>query len=60
VRSFVTGVKDHRPDLKQLVWILTVTADRAVPIAHRVLDGNTSDVDQAQRLATPPPTAGTR
>jgi transposase len=35
--------KDHRPDLKQLVWILTVTADGAVPIAHRVLDGNTSD-----------------
>jgi hypothetical protein len=23
--------KDHRPDLKQLVWILTVTADGAVP-----------------------------
>jgi transposase len=35
--------KDHRPDLKQLVWILTVTADGAVPIAHRVVDGNTSD-----------------
>jgi transposase len=35
--------KDHRPDLKQLVWILTVTADGAVPIAHRVADGNTSD-----------------
>ena len=35
--------KDHRPDLKQLVWILTVTADGAVPLAHRVVDGNTSD-----------------
>jgi transposase len=35
--------KDHRPDLKQLVWILTVSADGAVPIAHRVADGNTSD-----------------
>ena len=35
--------KDHRPDLKQLVWILTVTADGAVPIAHRVADGNTND-----------------
>ena len=35
--------KDHRPDLKQLVWILTVSADGAVPIAHRVVDGNTSD-----------------
>jgi transposase len=35
--------KDHRPDLKQLVWILTVTADGAVPITHRVVDGNTND-----------------
>ena len=35
--------KDHRPDLKQLVWILTVTADGAVPIAARTLDGNTTD-----------------
>ena len=25
--------KDHRPDLKQLLWILTVSADGAVPIA---------------------------
>jgi transposase len=35
--------KDHRPDLKQLVFILTVTADGAVPIAHRVEHGNTED-----------------
>lgn len=35
--------KDHRPDLKQLVWTLTVSADGAVPIAYRVDDGNTSD-----------------
>jgi len=35
--------KDHRPDLKQLVWILTVTADGAVPITYRVADGNTVD-----------------
>jgi len=35
--------KDHRPDLKQLVWILTVAADGAVPLAHRVVDGNTED-----------------
>lgn len=35
--------KDHRADLKQLVWVLTVTADGAVPIAHRVESGNTSD-----------------
>lgn len=36
--------KDHRPDLKQLVWMLTVTADSAVPITFRVADGNTADV----------------
>ncbi len=36
--------KDHRPDLKQLVWMLTVTADGAVPIAFHVADGNTADV----------------
>ena len=35
--------KDHRPDLKQLVFILTVAADGAVPIAHRLADGNTTD-----------------
>lgn len=35
--------KDHRPDLKQLVWILTITADGAVPIAYRLADGNTED-----------------
>lgn len=35
--------KDHRPDLRQLVWILTVTADGAVPLAHRVVSGSTTD-----------------
>ncbi|MBA3358760.1 MAG: IS1634 family transposase [Thermoleophilaceae bacterium] len=35
--------KDHRPDLKQLMLTLTVSADGAVPLAHRVLDGNASD-----------------
>ena len=35
--------KDHRPDLKQLVWILTVSADGAVPVHVRVCDGNTTD-----------------
>ncbi len=35
--------KDHRPDLRQLVWILTVSADGAVPIAYRVESGNTND-----------------
>jgi transposase len=35
--------KDFRPDLKQLLFILTISADRAVPIAYRVADGNTPD-----------------
>ncbi len=35
--------KDHRPDLKQLVWILTVAGDGAVPLAYRLADGNTTD-----------------
>lgn len=37
--------KDYRPDLKQLLWILTVTGDGAVPVHYRVADGNTSDVE---------------
>ncbi|GAA4382618.1 IS1634 family transposase [Agromyces bauzanensis] len=35
--------KDFRPDLKQLLFILTISADGAVPIAYRVADGNTVD-----------------
>ena len=35
--------KDHRPDLKQLLYILTISADGAIPIAYRVADGNTPD-----------------
>lgn len=35
--------KDHRPDLKQLLCVLTICADGAVPIAFRVEDGNTAD-----------------
>ena len=35
--------KDFRPDLKQLLFILTISADGAVPIAYRVADGNTTD-----------------
>jgi len=35
--------KDHRPDLKQLVFGLNVTADGAVPISHGVYSGNRSD-----------------
>ncbi|MGH9069345.1 MAG: IS1634 family transposase [Acidimicrobiales bacterium] len=35
--------KAHRGDLKQLVEILTVSGDGAVPIAHRLVDGSTED-----------------
>ncbi len=35
--------KDHRPDLKQLVLGMNVTADGAVPISHRIYDGNQTD-----------------
>src|SRR5215470_17937529 len=35
--------KDHRPDLKQLLFILTTTADGGIPVAFRCSDGNTSD-----------------
>lgn len=36
--------KDHRPDLKQLLFILTTTHDGGVPVQFRCTDGNTSDV----------------
>lgn len=35
--------KDHRPDLKQLVFGLSVLADGAVPISHEVYSGNRTD-----------------
>ena len=35
--------KDHRPDLKQLVFELTATDDGMVPIFFKVHDGNTTD-----------------
>ena len=35
--------KDFRPDLRQLVYVLTVSADGAVPVACRIADGNTHD-----------------
>ena len=37
--------KDHRPDLKQLLWVLTVSSDFAVPVHYRLYDGNTSDTE---------------
>lgn len=35
--------KDHRPDLKQLLFVLTISADGAVPVHYSALDGNTND-----------------
>lgn len=35
--------KNHRPDLKQLLFILTTTRDGGVPIQFRCADGNESD-----------------
>jgi transposase len=35
--------KDHRPDLKQLLYILTVTNDGGVPIYFQAASGNTAD-----------------
>ena len=36
--------KDLRPDLKQLLFILTTDADDGVPVQFRCTDGNTADV----------------
>ena len=35
--------KDHRPDLKQLLFVLTISADGAVPVHYQALNGNTND-----------------
>jgi transposase len=35
--------KDHRPDLKQLLYILTVTNDGGVPVYFTSASGNTTD-----------------
>lgn len=35
--------KDHRPDLKQLIFNLVVSGDGAVPIHYRLHDGNVTD-----------------
>jgi transposase len=40
--------KDLRPDLKQLLYILTVSGDGAVPVQYRVQSGNTTD-DRSHR-----------
>jgi transposase len=35
--------KDHRPDLKQLVFSLTISADFAIPVHHCCYPGNRTD-----------------
>jgi transposase len=35
--------KDHRPDLKQLVWSVTASSDGTIPVHFRLYDGNTTD-----------------
>jgi len=35
--------KDHRPDLKQRVFSLSLCADGAVPVHHKVYPGNRTD-----------------
>ena len=35
--------KDHRPDLKQLLFILSTSSDGGVPVQFRCADGNQSD-----------------
>jgi transposase len=35
--------KDHRPDLKQIVYSLSVTRDGAIPIHFKAYDGNRTD-----------------
>jgi transposase len=40
--------KDHRPDLKQLLYVLTIAKDGGVPVHFRVHSGNVVD-DQTHR-----------
>ncbi len=35
--------KDHRPDLKQLLYSVTISNDGAVPVHCKIYDGNTTD-----------------
>jgi transposase len=46
--------KDHRPDLKQIVFGMNTTEDGHVPIVHQLFDGNRTDdtthIDNWERL----------
>lgn len=41
--AYSKNSKDHRPDLKQIVFSLSVAGDGAVPLYFKVWDGNTTD-----------------
>ncbi|MGO8785769.1 MAG: IS1634 family transposase [Terriglobia bacterium] len=41
--------KDHRPDLKQLLYILTISNDGGVPVHFRAASGNVTDDTTHQR-----------
>jgi len=45
--------KDHRPDLKQLLYILTVARDGAVPLYFQVASGNVALVAMAVMVLVP-------
>lgn len=42
--------KDHRPDLKQVVFGVTVSGDAGVPIFGRMASGNRADVEETRWL----------
>lgn len=44
--------KDHRPDLKQIIYGTLMTADGGVPVAGRGMDGNHSDSESAAEFFT--------
>src|SRR6266404_338663 len=51
--------KDHRPDSKQLLFILTTDADGGVPVQFRTADGNTNDsITHIETWTTLRPAAG--
>ena len=53
--------KDHRPDLKQLLFTLTISSDGAVPVHYKVYPGNrTDDTTHIETWNTIGTIAGTR
>lgn len=45
--------QDHRPDLKQLVFSLSISSDGAVPVHYKTYSGNrTDDTTHIERWAT--------